>query len=272
MFKEMKFSVVITCDSRAGWLDPFTSVRDRGDKSLPGCRSVDFMLSGVENKLLFVGDREIELLLFIDEREPISYAARLMLGALGHGTDKKIFIAAKDHSHPRWNDKLYHDALKHATGDYVIKFDGDVAAFHREGFDAIGNHIKLLDQGYRFICQPTQIENHGMRHASTRYFICKRESLNFPELERCMDDHYRVRRYQAHLPCYEHFLGVLWGPNSVLYPPADNKNYLIWSWVEYHRGVLEKLNKMTYDDVYKYVFETCGGVHGASDLMGANLS
>jgi len=189
------------------------------------------------------------------------------------GEITNLIVEKVDHSQHRWNDRLYQRALSHATGDYIAHFDGDAAAFRRPEFPLITKYLEWLDNGYKYICQQTPLEDwqHGMWWASTRFFICKRETLDLREAYNCLHDPYRIEKYgDKHCPCFEHIIALIAG-GPVLYPPCDNDNFVVVNWVNYYRGVLGKLNAMSYDEIAKYIFETCGGPHGASDLIGQPL-
>lgn len=265
-----RVSIVVNCDTRKGWLDMFTGIKDYGDSNLCGCRSSDFLLEGVQNKIRFFEGCELEVVLFVDVHEQIPPEIMdRITGMRERGEITKLILSSVDHSQHRWNDRVFIEALRHATFDYVAHFDGDAAAFRRPRFPLIENYLRWLDEGYKFICQQTPLskEQHKMEHASTRFFLCKRETLDLDESERLLDDRYRAQKYPGkHLPCFEHILGEMSG-STVFYPPSDNDNFVVVNWVHYWRGVLGRLNRMPYDDVKRYIFETCGGPHGASDLI-----
>lgn len=231
------------------------------------------MVAGVINKVrFFSGCDLLEVILVIDIHEEIPPNVQEQLDSLvSEGMVTRIVAKRFDHSHPRWNDHLYIESLRHATGDYVAHFDGDAVAFRRPEFPLIDYYIKQLDGGYSFVCQQTPLAEHGMWWASTRFFICKRSTLNLDEAGRAIDDGYRSSRYEyLHCPCFEHVISLITG-RKVLYPPADYSNYFIVNWVHYYPGLLKKLNAMSFEDAAKYIFETCGGPHGAADLIGQPL-
>lgn len=272
----MKISLVINADSRAGWMDSFTGIKDHGDNSLCGCRSVDFMLAGVRNKLKFFDGHDLETILVIDERESIPAWVRDELNVMVmKGEITKLVIKKFDHAIHRWNCHLYCESIKYATGDYLVHFDGDAAAFRHPDWNAFEFYAGLLERDdCNAVCQQTPMkkEIHGMWWMSTRFFICKRATLDIEEAQRCIDDRYRRRKYPnaKHSPCAEHLFALVSG-EKVLYPPADYGHCVVFSWVNYYRGVLEKLNAMSYEDAARYIFETCGGPLGASDLIGKPL-
>lgn len=264
-------SIVINCDTRSNWLDDSTEIRNYGDASLLGCRSVDFMLSGVRNKRKFFEGCDLETILVIDKREEIPNWVMVELDAmLTSGEISKLVIETFNHSRPRWNDWIYYESCKHATKEYLVHFDGDAAAFRRPEFPLIEKCIEWLDSGHNFVCQQTPLPEaeHGMWWASTRFFMCKRETLKLEEIRRCFDDGYRWGVYGSKRwsPCFEHLASLVAG-EKVLYPPCDNDNFVLVNWVTYRKGLLEWLNNLPYDEVRRYVFETCGGPLGASDLI-----
>ena len=265
-------SLVINLDTRPGlYADSFTW-GDDGKPTMNGVRSVDFLLEGVEQKVEFFRGNELELVLFIDEVEPIGGLldeVKEMANALA--PENKVVCKRTDHTRHRWNDYNYLEALSLATGDYVAHFDADSNAYREDESPVIEDYFELLEE-YSYVCYPT-IEEYNDWHASTRFFICERETLDLEEAERCMDPQYLVSHYgwkgEAHFPCMEHILGAMEGGN-VHYPrPTDD--YAIFSWARYHRGTIARLNEMPFRDVAKYL-EDCGGAHlGAGDIYGIEL-
>lgn len=279
-------SIIINCDTRNGVEAEVTKIGDFGSGSLQGCRSWDFLNDGVINKLKFFEAHIfpikylLEPIICIDEHRPDAPTGdSITTFELGGSGDSKTFCTGRvisrpaNRTRPHWNDWIYLDALRYATGDYVVHFDGDVAAFKRPGFDLMGQMMTWLSGGFKYVCQPTQVADHGMLHASTRFFMCERQTLDLDEIGKCVDDPaYRISKYgDRHCPCLEHILGLLATDGGVLYPPAANDDWTVFSWVQYHAGTLAKLNAMDYDGVKDYVFNKCGGLHGASDLIGVPI-
>jgi hypothetical protein len=263
----MKLSLVINCDTRKGFLDESTSIQDRGDGVLCGCRHSDLIVDSIKNKIKFFSGCELETIVVIDKHEEVPENIQIQLDEMvDKGLIAKLVIKEHDRKKHRWADHLYLDSLKLATYPYLAHFDQDVAAFSK--YPCMGDVYDFaLQGGYNFICQPTQIEDHGMLHASTRFFLCKRDLLDFDEIEKCLDsDKYRIKKYSStHVPCLEHVLGVIYG--KVFYPPAMNDVFMIFSFVKYYSGLLKKLNNMPYDQVHDFVFNQSGGLHGASDFI-----
>lgn len=63
----MLISIVINCDTRSGFIENESTA----DTMFNGCRSVDFLIDGVQNKINFFKDFEKEVILFIDQHESI---------------------------------------------------------------------------------------------------------------------------------------------------------------------------------------------------------
>lgn len=267
----MKISLVINVDTRPGCEAQQSRIGDPSGVALIGCRSLDFLVDGVRNHLAFFAGYDLETLLFIDEHLPLPEDIGGQLGnMILDGELTEVFVEKKDHTRRRWNDYIYLDALRRATGDIVVHLDGDTALFRHSGFDPVAMMLKELSS-FQYVCGSMPLEAHGMTHASTRFFMTERAKLNLDEAEAAIDDRYRQKKYGTkHAPCLEHVLGLLAG-DSVLYPLMDPANYLYFSWVHYYQGVLAKLNASSYEEVNDYVFRVCGGIHGASDLIGQPL-
>jgi hypothetical protein len=269
-----KISLIINADTRRGADAPTTRIGEFGEGSLQGCRSLDFLTEGVRAWRRFFAGHDLETTLVVDVHEPLVGPVRDELEwMLGTGELTQLELARWDKRRPFWNDHAYLDSLTLATGDFVAHVDQDCVGFRRPDCAVVDVSLAALSSGrYKYICQPTQVVDHGMEHASTRFFLTKRETLDIAEIRRALDPAYRRSCYgDKHTPCLEHILGLIAGPGSVLYPPADNGNYIVFSWVTYYAGLLARLNQMTYEEVHDYVFNKCGGVHGASDLIAQPL-
>lgn len=260
-------SVVLNCDTRPNAGAEVSTTGDSGPGSLQGVRSYDFLVDGVRNKLQFFSGYDVELILAVDEHEPLPDSVRAEIHEMVKRKEIDVFVM---HPHERtsrfWYDKITVAALKLATGDYVAHFDQDCAAFRDPNCWIVTDYIKWLDESWHFICQPTTmtLAEHKMYWASTRFFICKRETLDFEKLdEACSNPDKRFAKY-GHAPALEHVLGRMGG---VLYPPFTPDDYLIWSWSRYHKGVLPALNRMPFKDVRDYMLNTCGGPCGPMDLL-----
>lgn len=266
----MKISLVWTGDSRRGSAGEETHIGAFKDDQLHGCRSYDFLTHGVIAAQKFFEGFEIETILCVDQHGEIplevwdKWECAKLTGQL-----QQLHVAPFDRSKYRFNDQLYIQALKRATGEFVVKVDQDVALFRHPNSNIVEQYLRWLDNGFAYVCQP---HNGGdmMWHASTRFFICKRETLDFPEIERCLDQNYVNRKYGTGwwCPCLEHILGVQ-QQGKVLYPPLQPDDYLIWSWVKYYRGILPKLNAMTYEQVRDYILDC--GIHGPMDVIAKPL-
>lgn len=261
-------SVVLNCDNRRGSDSEVNTTGDFGKGSLQGVRSYDFLVEGVKNKLQFFSGYEIEMILYCDLHKPLPDAVQSEIHEMVKRQEIDVFICQPhERTSKRWNERLYVNALKIAKGDYVAHFDQDCAAFRDPNCDIVGNYLHWLNEGgYQFVCQPTTmtLAEHKMYWASTRFFICKRETLDFAKLDDAVSNEDKRFAKYGHAPALEHVLGRLGG---VYYPPADWSQYVVFCWARYNRGVLGKLNRMPYEDVRKFLFETCGGCLGPNDIL-----
>ncbi len=260
-------SVVINADTRQGWQNEQSAVGDYTDGFLHGVRSVDFLLDGVQNKMDYFRGHSCECILYIDQHEPLPDELFMQVVELvkSYGNNSQVVIKSHDRIKYRWNDYLYIESLKLATGDYIAHFDNDANAFRVEGSNIIEKYLSWLEE-YKFVCQPTDLpkEEHGMFWASSRFFICKRETLSFVEIESNLTSPLKGR----HTPCFEHVISVL-NDESVLYPPREDDKYIVFCWARYFKGTMKKLNKMQPEQALKYIFRC--GIHGANDCLDKNF-
>lgn len=272
-------SIVINCDSRPGAeADQTTS-----DVMMNGTRSFDFMIDGVLNKLRFFRGHETEVILFVDRHLDIPLELYDKWNAI-----KNLTVCLSRHRehfgvntyYPKWNDINYLQALYLARGEYIAHFDGDSSAFRSDGFDAPKSFIDLLNvfDGYKYISYPSKWSpapdcNAGGEWdywwASTRFFFCKRSTLNFTEIEKCLSDSgYLYGKYgdkNRKCPWLEHILGIIAGPGKVFYPPIELNKYAIFSWSNYRKGVLQDLNNREYNEVRDFI-NSRGGIQYPNDV------
>lgn len=264
-------SVVLNADSRPNAGAEVSTTGDSGKGSLQGVRSYDFLVDGPRMLRNYFSGYSIELILAVDQHEELPVEVRAQIHEMIDRREIDVFICQPhERASKFWYDKITVAALKLATGDYVAHFDQDCAAFRDPNSDIIARYLQWLNDSspYQFVCQPTTMElkDHKMWWASTRFFICKRETLDFAKLdEACSNPDRRAAKY-GHAPALEHVLGRMGG---VLYPPMDASDYLIWSWSRYHRGLLKKLNEMPYSMVHDYALGC--GLHGPNDLISVPL-
>lgn len=260
----MKISIVINCDTRDG----FDSSETYANGLFSGCKSADFLTEGVLNKKLFLSGFDFETIVYVDEHKKIPHDILTKM----RESVNSIFI--RHHTdEPAFNDWNYYRALSMATGDIVIHFDQDTAAFCRDK-TAIEKLVSHLDN-YKFVSYPSPNSPNpvhddsfgGMFWASTRFFICKRESLKLDELKKCIENPDWMYEKYGDSPrrCNwtEHFLAKING-NSVFYPPP-HQDYTIFSWGSYKSGVLGQLNNMSFDEVNSFVNQR-GGIFYPCDV------
>lgn len=241
-------SVVINCDTRP----------ERGNEEglSKGVVSRDFLTDGVFNKVKFVDGLDAEIILFIDKHEEIPQQTLEYIQKICD-----VVVIRKHTGGENFNDYNYMDALKLARGKYVMHFDQDTAAF-TSSTTHIEDMIKLLSQ-YKFVSYPSfwspnAVEDStfgGKMWASTRFFICERETLDFKVLEKCIKNPDWAYEYFGDSPrkCnwLEHFL-TLANHNSVYYPQLQMDKYTIFSWENYNQYTLRRLNELPYEEIYEW--------------------
>jgi len=258
-------SIVLNADTRVGYLNDNSQVGDYGSGSLQGVRSCDFLVEGLKNKMHYFRGYECQCILFMDVHEDISVELMSEIESIvySYGNNSKVVLVPHSKEKDKWNDLLYIEALKLAEGDYIAHFDQDCNAYRTDESDIIEDYIYWLDSDkYKYICQPWDGVGDEMTHASTRFFICKKETLDLPLIERSLFINPLMGK---HNPCLEHTLGILAGEDGVLYPPRRDEEYLVFSWARYFKGTLKKLNEMEPKDAINYVLGL--GVHGANDVI-----
>ena len=282
-----KISIVINLDTRPGFLE---AESDANTSQLGGgTKSLDYFTHGVENKRKFFEGAgfDVDVTLWIDVHDPLPNALdQQLLANFAQGKVDSIIWHRNDQTFigapyfPKWLDLSILTACISARGKYVAHFDQDMAAFCNDK-NVIKEWVGWLDEGkhhyisYPSAHSPKPINDPRFKSywwASSRFFMFKREILDYTEILNCLSDmEYLYSRYgeegEPRTPWLEHVLGLIAGSqDKVFYPPPDNR-YFVFSWSRYYSGVLEKLNNMSHDGVIKYITD-CGGIRYPCDLLG----
>lgn len=257
-----KISLVINLDSR----------KPKAEQTglFGGCIHPDFLDAGVFNKIKFFNGFDIETIVYIDKHEPIPEKTLNYLYELCD-----IVCIRKHTSEPGFNDWNYQRALRLATGDIICHMDGDMAAFS-SGKESVQELIDLLEQ-HSFVSYPSPNSPYPAYDstfdyfwASTRFFLCKRESLDLTELDKMQRQYeYCYETYPASRKEHwtEHLLGLhaKYKGKGVYYPKIEYDKLLIWCWDNYDDYILNRLNSQTYDEVKQFVFSK-GGIFYPDNL------
>lgn len=257
----MKLSVVINVDTRPQ-NDTF------GGTNLLGTVNMDFLTAGIENKLKFFSGVDTEIIIHVDRHSDVPDE---VLSKLHDYSD--VLLIRKHTNEPSFNDWSYHRALSLATGDIVCHVDQDTACF-ADSMDYIIELIEYLEK-YKFVSYPSHWTPNptvddsfgGLWWASTRFFLCKRETLKLDELAKCIQEpEWMYEKYgdsPRRLNWTEHFLAKING-NNVFYPPVELHKGAIFSWSSYKTGTLEMLNNSSYEGVKQWILHR-GGIQYPCD-------
>jgi hypothetical protein len=262
----MTISIAINLDTRPGFMEQVT----QQGTMLNGTRSLDFFTEGIKNKVRFFDGHDIETTVFIDVHEPLPKDTQdWLLNQQASGMiDNLVFNRHTEQYYgegfQKFNDINFLNAMILTRGKYLCHFDGDMNAFIKDR-SVIDEWLKWLDEGkYDFICYPSQYSPNPVVDpdfdyfwASTRFFVCKRDKIDYTEQVKCLSDSdYLYGKYgdrKRRCPWLEHTLALTNGPAKVFYPPVEPNRYLIFSWSRYYSGVLKKLNEWPYGKVMEYV-------------------
>ncbi len=262
-------SLVINIDTRPG-----TGSSAMGD----GVRSSELRLASVANKINFLKGFKHEVIVFVDEHEPLSRTELDHLKAMSN-----VLVVRKHSNYYRGedpfrapNDLNYLEALSLARGTHILHCDQDCAAFARDE-QVIHDLLKLTEE-HAFVCYPSPVwprplrlpvkdPSYGERQswASTRFFLCKTEWVGLRTLRRAIENpdwFWDSLRLERRHDWTEHFLAASSGW-STHYPKWDADHLMVWCWEQYKEGTLSRLNQMPYDQVKAQV-DDWGGVsyHG----------
>lgn len=241
-------SIVINCDTRPQ--------KNEQTGLFGGVCNEDFLTDGIFNKIKFFDGFDIETIVFIDEHLPVSEKTLEYLRSICD-----TVVVRKHTSENSFNDYNYLSALSLARCEYIAHFDQDVAAFTYSK-ESVQSLIDLLEKykfvSYPSIWSPNAVEDAsfgGRMWASTRFFMCKRETLKFDVLRNCIEEPEWAYKTFGDVPrrCnwLEHFL-TLTNNNSVYYPPIQTENFTIFTWERYETYTLRRLNELPYEEIYKW--------------------
>lgn len=265
----MYLSVIINADTRSGFQDS----ESNATVMFNGCRSQDFLLDGVKNKINFFRDfPEKEVILYIDEHLPMPERVvaeiRSMVDTLVIRKHNKK-VSNMEYCH-NFNDYNYLSALFMARGEVIFHADQDTACF-THGKESIDEMISMLDT-HKFVSYPSHWSPNavtdpsfgGITWASTRFFFCKRETLKFDTLIECIKNPEWAYATFGDSPrkCHwlEHWLTKTNG-NSAYYPPLDLNKIAVFSWGNYKTGILKHLNELDYSGVRGFISDNNGIVY-----------
>lgn len=255
-------SIVINCDTRPQ--------KDEQTGLFGGVCNEDFLTDGIYNKIKFFEGFDIETIVFVDEHIPVSETTLTYLRSICN-----VVVIRKHTEEEKFNDFNYVSALSMCRGKFVWHFDQDMCAFASSP-QAVQEMIDLLDK-YDYVSYPSQWSpnpthdpNYDYYWCSTRSFLCKRETLDFTEIIKCLQDSdYLYGKYPASVrnPWTEHILALIskYTGKGVYYPPIDHDKLIIFCWENYEQWVLKRLNEYSFEQVKDFV-RKCGGVFYPNNL------
>lgn len=255
-------SVVINLDTR--------TPRNSEAGMFNGVTNADFLTDGVFNKIKFFSGFDIETIVFIDEHNQVD---EKILSYLRSICDT-VCIRKHTDEHA-FNCKNYLNALGLARGEYICHWDGDMAAFTNSK-EPIEQMLGWVED-YKFVSYPSHWTPNavhdptfqGKMWASTRFFICKRDTIDINVLRKCIDEpnwgYEKFGDSARRCNWLEHFLTLSTG-NSVYYPPIEMDKYLIFTWGRYEPYDLRRLNEIPYNEVKEWVI-SCGGIQYPVDVF-----
>ncbi len=279
-------SIVINLDSRPGSREGKSAI---SSGTVHGTLSMDYFTDGVLNKIRFFENAgfDLEVLLFMDIHEnlPEDLLAALLKSHKDGQINDLIFHRHTENFitriYPKWLDLCILNGIISARGKYVAHFDQDMAAFIQDK-SVIKEWVGWLEEDkYDYISYPSRWSPRPVNDpdfdynwASSRFFFCKRDILDYSEMLKCLrSNEYLYGKYgekKRKTPWLEHVMGIIAGPGKVFYPPIEPGRYLLFSWGQYCSGILKKLNEMPYEKVAEYV-RRCGGIAYPCDVRGREI-
>lgn len=254
-------SIVINCDTR--------SSNSEAEHMFSGCVNEDFLIDGVINKIKFFDGLDKEVIVYIDEHNAVPQNVLNVLLSICN-----IVVVRKHTSEESFNDWNYLRALSLASGDIICHVDQDTACFSDVGnyVDELICHLdkhKLVSYPSHWTPAPVHDDTFQNKWwASTRFFLCERETLKLDELARCIEDPIWMYEKYGDSPrkCnwLEHYLAKING-NDVFYPPVELHKGAIFAWKSYKTGTLRMLNDCPYEGIKQWIIHR-GGIQYPVDV------
>ncbi len=254
-------SVCVNVDTR--------NQKDEQGGLFAGTVNLDYLTDGIFNKKKFFEGFDIELVCFIDEHNLVDEKTLTYLRSICDT------VCIRKHTNENsFNDKNYVSALSLCRGTYVCHFDQDMGAF-TSSQEPIKQMLNWLEE-FKFVSYPSHWtpravhdETFGKRTwASTRFFICKKESLKLDEISKMIDEpEYGYSKYgDSPRRCNwtEHFL-TLCNEDSCYYPPINLDTHAIFTFAKYETYTLRRLNELPYEEVKNWV-NSKGGIQYPVDV------
>lgn len=271
----MKISLVINTDTRP--------VCNQFEGMWKGVRSRDFLTHGVRNKKAFFNGFDIETIVHCDEHEPLTpeqyEELHSLCDCLVIRKHSKYYRGANPFN--AFNDISYIQALSMSRGTHVVHVDQDMAMFTADGSIVEWMAYEIDNGPWRAVSYPS-VNSPAPAHApeygnkwwcSTRFFMVKREELDFTTLERAVmqnDWFYNAFDRPPRInPWLEQFLGVMLG-YKVLYPSPDVDRWCVFPWMTYRDGLLEKMGNLPYSEIAAAIHR-CGGAGAFYDGVSHEL-
>lgn len=255
-------SIVINCDTR--------EEKNEQTGLLGGVANFDFLTDGIFNKVKFFDGFDKEIIIFIDEH------LQVLEKTLEYLRSIVDTLVIRKHTHEeKFNDYNYLSALSLARGEYVVHFDQDVSAF-TSNQETVQEMIDLLEI-YDYVSYPshwspfpTHDPNYDYYWCSTRFFMCKRDTLDFTEIKKCLQDmDYLYSKYPASVrnPWLEHILALIskYTGKGIFYPPINYDKLSIFTWESYETYTLRRLNELPYWEIKKWIIDK-GGIFYPNNL------
>lgn len=257
-------SLVINLDSRP-------ERAEFGGTNLTGVVNNDFLDAGIFNNKKFFEGFDFETIVFIDKHLDIPQPT------LDYIYKICDVVCIRNHTdEDKFNDGNFVSALQLARGKYICHVDADCATF-ASSKESVQELIDLLET-YDYVSYPTPFTpnpdsnpNYDYWWCSTRFFMCKRETLDFTEIKKCLSDSdYLYGKYPAsiHNPWLEHILGLIskyTTGKGTFYPPLDYDKHLIFCWDNYEQWILRRLNEQSFEEVKNWVLSK-SGIHYPNQL------
>lgn len=223
-----------------------------------GTSNLDYLTEGIRNKKKYFEGFDVEVIAYIDKHLDIPERE---LSYLLNTCDAVVIRKHKEFS--GFNDWNYIEAISMCRGKYICHADQDTAMFTSSP-EHIQYQLDLLENydyvSYPSLHSPNPVVDASFDHwwASTRYFLCKRKTIDFTEIRKMLEDYdYCFSKYPANRRCHfmEHWLGLLakYKGKGVIYPPMMPDKYVVFSWGRYEEYLWRRLNDYAYEEVINWL-------------------